>query len=213
MTKPRFRPAVMALLAAAMSAGLLLGTARADNAPTPAEMQQQMRAMHEQMQAMQGQMLQMQQWMQQMMGRGMMGPGGYGMMGPGMIGPGPGYGMMGQGGPGYGMMGPGMMSPGAGYGMMDPDDMPGYGMMGQGGPGYGMMGQGGQSYGAMGALTGNPDRDFVLVMQQHHRSERAMAASILAETKDPDVKKLAESIEAGAEKDLAELQDWLDKHP
>lgn len=180
----RFRPAAMALLAAALAGGMLFAPARADNAPTPAEMQQQMQTMRDQMLAMQGQMLQMHQWMQQMMGRGIMGPGGYGMMGPGF---------------GYGFMGPGGMM---GYGGMDPDDMPGYGMMGQGGPGYGMMG----------ALGGDADRNFVLMMQQHHRGEIAMAAAVAAETKDPDIKKLAESIQAGAEKDLAELQGWLDKH-
>ena len=186
MTIRRFRPAAMALLAAALVGGMLFAPARADNAPTPAEMQQQMQGMRDQMMAMQGQMLQMHQWMQQMMGRGM----GYGMMGPG--------GMM-----GYGMMG---------YGMMDPEDMPGYGMMGQGGPGYGMMGQGGPGYGMMGATGGDADRNFVLMMQQHHRGEIAMAAAVAAETKDPEIKKLAETIQADHEKDLQALQDWLDKH-
>ncbi len=196
MTIRRFRPAAMALLAAALVGGMLFAPARADNAPTPAEMQQQMQGMRDQMMAMQGQMLQMHQWMQQMMGRGM----GYGMMGPGM---------MGQGGMGYGMMGPGGMM---GYGMMDPDDMPGYGMMGQGGPGYGMMGQGGPGYGMMGVTGGDADRNFVLMMQQHHRGEIAMAAAVAAETKDPEIKKLAETIQADHEKDLQALQDWLDKH-
>ncbi len=190
MTIRRFRPAAMALLAAALVGGMLFAPARADNAPTPAEMQQQMQGMRDQMMAMQGQMLQMHQWMQQMMGRGIMGPGGYGMMGPGF-----GYGMMGQGG----MMGPGGMM---GYGMMDPDDMPGYGMMGQGGMGYGMMG----------ATGGDADRNFVLMMQQHHRGEIAMAAAVAAETKDPEIKKLAETLQADHEKDLQALQDWLDKH-
>ena len=199
MTVRRFRPAGMALLAAALIGGMLLAPARAENAPTPAEIQQQMQSMRDQMMAMQGEMLQMHQWMQQMMGRGIMGPGGYGMMGPGGI-MGPGF--------GYGMMGPGGMM---GYGAMDPDDMPGYGMMGQGG-GYGMMGQGGPGYGMMGATDGDADRNFVLMMQQHHRGEIAMAAAVAAETKDPDIKQLAESIQAGAEKDLAELQGWLDKH-
>jgi uncharacterized protein (DUF305 family) len=180
MTIRRFRPAAMALLAAALVGGMLFAPARADNAPTPAEMQQQMQGMRDQMMAMQGQMLQMHQWMQQMMGRGM----GYGMMVPGM---------------GYGMMGPGGMM---GYGMMDPEDMPGYGMMGQGGPGYGMMG----------ATGGDADRNFVLMMQQHHRGEIAMAAAVAAETKDPEIKKLAETIQADHEKDLQALQDWLDKH-
>jgi uncharacterized protein (DUF305 family) len=191
MTIRRFRPAAMALLAAALIGGMILAPARADNAPTPAEMQQQMQTMRDQMLGMQGQMLQMHHWMQQMMGRGITGPGGYGMMGPGG-GAGPGF--------GYGMMGPGGMM---GYGMMDPDDMPGYGVMRPGGPGYGMMG----------ATGGDADRNFVLIMQQHHRSELAMAASIAAETKDPAIKQLAESIQAGAKRDLAELQDWLDKHP
>jgi uncharacterized protein (DUF305 family) len=196
MTIRRFRPAAMALLAAALVGGMLFAPARAENAPTPAEMQQQMQGMRDQMMAMQGQMLQMHQWMQQMMGRGM----GYGMMGPGMMGPGMmGPGMMGQGGMGYGMMGPGGMM---GYGMMDPDDMPGYGMMGQGGMGYGMMG----------ATGGDADRNFVLMMQQHHRGEIAMAAAVAAETKDPEIKKLAETLQADHEKDLQALQDWLDKH-
>jgi uncharacterized protein (DUF305 family) len=83
-------------------------------------------------------------------------------------------------------------------------------MMGQGAPGYGMMGQGG--YGMMGAAGGDADRNFVLMIQRHHQGEIAMAAAVAAETKDPDIKKLAEMIQADHEKDLQALQDWLDKH-
>jgi len=171
-----------AAIAMLVVGAVLFAPARAD---APGDLQQQMQTMREQMTSLQGQMLQMHQWMQQMMGRG--------LMGPGMIGQG-GYGMM---GPGFGYGPNGMM----GYGGVDPDDMPGYGMMGQGG------------YGMMGGAGADADRNFVLMMQRHHQGEIAMAAAIAAGTKDPEIKKLAETIQADHEKDLQALQSWLDKHP
>ena len=176
-----------ASLALLVVGAVLFAPARAD---APGELQQQMQTMREEMATLQGQMLQMHQWMQQMMGRGMMGPGGYGMMGPGF-----GYGGMMGPGFGYGPNGSGMM----GFGGVDPDDMPGYGMMGGG-------------LGMMGGAGADADRNFVLMMQRHHRGEIAMAAAVAAETKDPEIKKLAEAIQADHEKDLQALDDWLAKH-
>jgi hypothetical protein len=195
----RARPIAVMALVVLITSAVSTAPVRAD---TPTDLQQQMLDLREQMFALRAQMHElMWQAMGQgglgygMMGPGMMGPGGYGMMGPGMMGQG-GYGMMGPGF-GYGGMGPGMM----GYGGVGPDDMPGYGMMGQGG------------YGMMGGVGADADRNFVLMIQRHHQGEIAMATAIAAETKDPEIKKLAETIRADHEKDLQALQEWLEKHP
>jgi uncharacterized protein (DUF305 family) len=60
--------------------------------------------------------------------------------------------------------------------------------------------------------TGNPDKDFVLMMTPHHQGAVDMAKVELQFGTDPEMRELAQHIIAGQEKDIAQLKDWLAKH-
>ncbi|HET7679555.1 MAG TPA: DUF305 domain-containing protein [Xanthobacteraceae bacterium] len=60
-------------------------------------------------------------------------------------------------------------------------------------------------------FTGNADVDFVNGMIAHHAGAIDMAKVVLAFGKDPEVKKLAESIIKAQETEIAQMQDWLKK--
>lgn len=212
MTLRRFRAPGLALALIAFMGTVTLLPAGAQ-VPTPAEMQQQMQDMRIQMMAMQGQMQQMDQLMQRMMGQRSMdsemmsqGMMSHGMMNQGMMGSGTSPRMMDPGMMGCPMMGAGMM----GAGMMGSGMGPG--MMGQG-MGSGMMGQPMPAVGMMGALDADPDRNFVLAMVRHHENAIAMATAMAAETKDAEIKKLADAIQESAKTELTELEAWLEKRP
>jgi hypothetical protein len=61
-------------------------------------------------------------------------------------------------------------------------------------------------------FTGNSDVDFVKGMIPHHAGAIDMAKVVLAFGKDPEVKKLAESIIKAQETEIAQMQDWLKKN-
>jgi uncharacterized protein (DUF305 family) len=61
--------------------------------------------------------------------------------------------------------------------------------------------------------TGNPDVDFRLKMIPHHQGAIDMAKVALEYAEDPDTKALAEAIIAAQEREIAEMQGWLDKLP
>jgi hypothetical protein len=137
---------------------------------------------------------------------------------PGMMGGGPGT-MPGRMGMMPGMGGPGMMMP------------PGMGMM-QGGPG-GMAGPGqpmampeetddpvAAAFQAINrrmhremaaASSGVPDRDFAVAMIAHHQGAIDMAKVELGFGSDPEIRKLAEEIIAAQEREVAFLQEWLQR--
>jgi uncharacterized protein (DUF305 family) len=98
--------------------------------------------------------------------------------------------------------------------MMD-RDMMGMAMMGGNGPammGYWQAGH--RMHHAMkAALTGDVDRDFVASMIPHHQGAVEMAEIVLKNGSDPEVKKLAEAIIASEKAEIAQLQEWLSKHP
>jgi uncharacterized protein (DUF305 family) len=61
-------------------------------------------------------------------------------------------------------------------------------------------------------FTGNADVDFIRGMIPHHQGAVEMARIVLEHGSDPEVKKLAESIIAAQEAEIAWMQDWLAKN-
>jgi uncharacterized protein (DUF305 family) len=59
--------------------------------------------------------------------------------------------------------------------------------------------------------TGDADADFVKGMIPHHQGAVDMAKIVLAFGKDPDVRKLAESIVKSQEDEIGWMKGWLDK--
>ncbi len=61
--------------------------------------------------------------------------------------------------------------------------------------------------------TGNADADFVRAMIPHHQAAIDMARVLLDHGKDPKLRKLAQNIITAQEKEITEMEDWLDAHP
>lgn len=62
-------------------------------------------------------------------------------------------------------------------------------------------------------MTGDADRDFVGMMIPHHQGAIDMAKYELAHGKDPAMLKLARSIVAAQDREIAEMKAWQAKHP
>lgn len=60
--------------------------------------------------------------------------------------------------------------------------------------------------------TGNADVDFRLKMIPHHQGAIDMAKVALEHGTDPETKALAEAIIAAQEREMAEMQAWLEKN-
>jgi uncharacterized protein (DUF305 family) len=62
-------------------------------------------------------------------------------------------------------------------------------------------------------LTGNADRDFAQSMIPHHQGAIDMARIELEHGKDPELRKLAEAVVSAQESEIAQLKEWLARHP
>ena len=60
--------------------------------------------------------------------------------------------------------------------------------------------------------TGNPDVDFRTHMIPHHRGAIAMAKIALKYAKDAETKRMAQKIIDDQEKEVADMQAWLNKN-
>jgi uncharacterized protein (DUF305 family) len=60
--------------------------------------------------------------------------------------------------------------------------------------------------------TGNPDKDFVLMMMPHHQGAIDMAKVELQYGTDPELRQLATDIVTAQEKEIAQMKDWLAKN-
>ena len=63
-------------------------------------------------------------------------------------------------------------------------------------------------------MTGDPDKDFVMMMMMaHHQEAIDMARVELKYGKDPTLRALAEAIIEAQEKEIEEMKEWLAAHP
>lgn len=59
--------------------------------------------------------------------------------------------------------------------------------------------------------TGDPDKDFVMMMRPHHQGAIDMAKVELKYGKDPELRKMASDIVSAQEKEIAEMKQWEKK--
>ena len=62
-------------------------------------------------------------------------------------------------------------------------------------------------------MTGDADQDFARMMLSHHRGAVDMAKVQLQYGKDPELRTLAQKIVEDQSREIAQLQDWLKRHP
>ena len=60
-------------------------------------------------------------------------------------------------------------------------------------------------------FSGEPDADFVRGMIPHHQGAVDMAKIVIAFGKDPEIRKLAESVVKSQEAEIAVMREWLKK--
>lgn len=66
---------------------------------------------------------------------------------------------------------------------------------------------------SMPAFSGNGDTDYMTHMRHHHQAAVEMSRLVIAETKDSEIKKLAQDIITAQEKEITVIDAWLKKKP
>jgi len=61
-------------------------------------------------------------------------------------------------------------------------------------------------------MTGKPEHDFVAMMLPHHQGAIDMAAALLAQTDDPELRNLAQGIVTEQATEIALMRAWLARH-
>src|SRR5690606_22541935 len=61
--------------------------------------------------------------------------------------------------------------------------------------------------------SGDPDIDFVRGMIPHHEAAVEMAETLLKYGKDRELRKMAEEIVSAQQREISQMQDWLEQHP
>jgi uncharacterized protein (DUF305 family) len=62
-------------------------------------------------------------------------------------------------------------------------------------------------------MSGDTDRDFAIMMREHHQHGIDMAKAEVDAGKDPEMVKEAKKIIASQQKDIQKFDAWLKKHP
>jgi uncharacterized protein (DUF305 family) len=63
------------------------------------------------------------------------------------------------------------------------------------------------------SMSGDPDKDFAMMMIPHHQGAIDMAKVELQYGKDPQLRSMAEEIIKAQEKEIAEMKEWQKAHP
>ncbi|MFJ4292915.1 DUF305 domain-containing protein [Cupriavidus sp. NPDC089707] len=63
------------------------------------------------------------------------------------------------------------------------------------------------------AMNGDPDHDFVAMMIPHHQGAIDMAKALLLDTRDPELRNLAQGIITDQQNEIRLMQAWLARHP
>ena len=88
-------------------------------------------------------------------------------------------------------------------------------------PGMSGMAAGGDMHGSMMGMmksmesmktTGDPDRDFAMMMKMHHQGAIDMAQMELKSGKDASLKAMAKKIIEAQQKEIKQFDQWLAKH-
>lgn len=61
-------------------------------------------------------------------------------------------------------------------------------------------------------MTGDQDRDFAMMMREHHQQALPMAQKEIKDGKNPEMRKMARNIVKAQTKEIAQFDAWLAHH-
>jgi uncharacterized protein (DUF305 family) len=62
-------------------------------------------------------------------------------------------------------------------------------------------------------MTGDTDKDFAMMMKMHHQQAVDMAKIKVKEGKSPEIKAMAAKMIKDQQREIAQMDAWLKKHP